>query len=244
MKLAIIMPALNEEACIASTLNAIPAGVAAQIVVVDNGSSDCTAEMARRCGASVVSEPRRGYGRACLTGLAHLRDDIEAVAILDADGADDASNLPHMLALIKRGTADFVTTARVLGTAHRYLSLQQRLGNWLACQLMWLATGHRYRDCGPMRAIRRDALARLQMSDPTWGWNVEMQMKAVWRGLRIRELPVEYRARLAGQSKISGSLIGSLRAGARIIITIARLWSARPGCLSCATCATPSKQSY
>jgi glycosyltransferase involved in cell wall biosynthesis len=222
VKLAIIIPALNEEGSVAATIQRIPAGLARQIIVVDNGSTDATAERARAAGATVVTEPRRGYGQACLTGLAHLHDDIDAVAILDADGADDSSRLPEMVQFIESGAADFVLSARVLDDAHRYLSPQQRFGNWLACVLMGLVVGHRYRDCGPMRVIRRDSLERLRMHDPTWGWNVEMQMKAARQGLRIREVPVTYGARTAGKSKISGSLVGTVRAGVKIIATIAR----------------------
>jgi glycosyltransferase involved in cell wall biosynthesis len=228
MKLAIIMPALNEAGCIADTLRSIPAGLASQIIVADNGSTDATADMARQRGVTVVTEPRRGYGQACLAGFTQLADDIELVAILDADGADDPSQLVTMKQLIENGDADFVLGARLLGDSRRHLSPQQRFGNWLACRLMRLATGHSYRDCGPMRMLRRSALDKLQMQDPTWGWNVEMQMKAVWHRLRIRELPVEYKARAAGKSKISGSLVGSVRAGAKIITIIFRLWMSKP----------------
>jgi glycosyltransferase involved in cell wall biosynthesis len=225
MNLAIILPARNEEDCIAGTLLRIPAGLAGQIIVVDNGSTDRTADRARQAGGvEVVAEPRRGYGRACLTGLARLRDEIDAVAVLDADGADDSRNLTAMLALIGQGEADLVLSARRLGDARDNLSVPQRFGNWLACTLIRWLWGYRYSDLGPMRVIRRDALQRLEMTDPTWGWNVEMQVKAIERGLRIREVPVTYGKRVAGRSKISGSVTGTVRAGAKILGTIGRLW--------------------
>ncbi len=244
MNLAIIIPALNEEGSIAGTLARLPAGLAQQIIVVDNGSTDRTAMVARAAGVEVVHEPRRGYGQACLTGLAHLRRDIDAVAILDADGSDDSSRLPEFVQLIESRAADFVVSARTLGDARRHLSPQQRFGNWLACWLMRLAVGHRYRDCGPMRVLRRDALDRLQMRDTTWGWNVEMQMKAARAGLKIREVPVTYGARAAGQSKISGSVIGTVRAGVKIVVTIGSLaWQIYVGrlCGSALPDAAPSR---
>ena len=224
MNLAIILPARDEEGSIVRTLRAIPSGIARQVVVVDNGSTDRTAAAARGAGAEVVLEPCRGYGRACLAGLERLRDGIDAVAILDADGADDSSRLPEMLALVERGEADLVLGARRLGDARQNLAPPQRFGNWLAVALIRWFWGHRYSDMGPMRVIRRDALDRLGMADTTWGWNVEMQVKAVTQGLRILELPVAYHQRIAGESKISGSLTGTVRAGVKILGTIGRLW--------------------
>lgn len=218
------MPALNEAGCIVETLQRIPCALQAQVIVVDNGSTDETAALARASGVTVVQEPRRGYGQACLTGLAQLAPEIEAVAIVDADGSDDTTRLPEMLSVIERGEADFVLSARVLDDARRHLSPQQRFGNWLACWLIALLWGHRYRDMGPMRVLHRAALARLDMRDTTWGWNVEMQIKAIERGLRIVEVPVRYGERRAGKSKISGSLPGTLRAGSKILVTIGRYW--------------------
>jgi hypothetical protein len=223
---AVVIPALNEQDCIADTIHRIPANLAAQIIVVDNGSTDATAERARAAGAAVVSEPRRGYGQACLTGLAQLRPDIDAVAFLDADGCDDPQMLPELLAPLERGEADFVLGSRTRGDAATHLTRPQRFGNALACGLIRLGWGCRYADLGPLRVIRRDALEKLQMSDQTWGWTVEMQIKAVHAGLRIRELPVTYCPRLAGKSKISGTLAGSVRAGTKILSTIGRYWVA------------------
>ncbi len=224
MKTAIIIPALNEEQSIPAVLRSIPRGFAAQIIVVDNGSSDQTAARAREAGAEVVTEPTRGYGQACLAGLAKLRGDIEAVAFLDADGSDDPCALPQLIEPIERNEADFVVSARALGGARKNLTPQQRFGNALACALIRLFWGHRYRDLGPMRVIRREALEKLKMSDRTWGWTVEMQIKAVQHELRIHEIPVVYRERAAGKSKISGTLIGSARAGSKILATIGKRW--------------------
>jgi hypothetical protein len=224
MRTAIIIPALNEEQSIAAVLRSIPRDFAAQIIVVDNGSSDQTSARAREAGAEVVTEPKRGYGRACLAGLAQLRDDIEAVAFLDADGSDDPTALPQLLEPIERDEADFVVSARTLDGAKKHLTPQQRFGNALACGLIRLFWGHRFSDLGPMRVIRRDALEKLKMSDLTWGWTVEMQIKAVQHQLRIQEIPVVYRERAAGKSKISGTLVGSARAGAKILATIGGRW--------------------
>lgn len=222
MKLALIIPSLNEEGNVARTVARLPAGLASQLIVVDNGSTDATADRAREAGAAVVSEPRRGYGQACLAGLAMLRPDIGAVGILDADGSDDTSMLPGMLALIEKDEADMVLTARVLGDAARHLTPQQRFGNWLACWLIRVGWGYRYRDMGPMRIVRRSSFEILHMQDTTWGWNVEMQIKAVEQRLRIVEIPVVYGQRHSGESKISGNLVGTIRAGTKILATIGR----------------------
>ena len=220
MNLAIIIPALNEEDCIASTLGRIPQDLARQIIVVDNGSSDQTAARARRAGAAVVFEPHRGYGHACLAGLAKLGETIDTVAFLDADGSDDPKTLANMLELIESGDAAFILSARVLGDAKKHLSPPQRFGNWISCFLIHLIWCHRFVDCGPMRMIRRDALEQLQMTDTTWGWNVEMQIKAARNSLKVIEIPVTYGQRTAGKSKISGNIIGTVRAGIKILATI------------------------
>jgi hypothetical protein len=219
MKLAIIIPARNEAGSIGHVLQRIPAGLASQIIVADNGSSDGTAAIAAHTGATVVFEPRAGYGHACLAGLAQLRPDIDTIAILDADGSDDPQLLRQLLPL---DDIDFIVTVRTLGLAKENLSPQQRFGNWLACFLIRWLWGYRYRDLGPLRVIRRDALERLQMRDTTWGWNVEMQIKAVRHGLRIRQVDVPYGHRIAGKSKISGTISGTIRAGWKILTTIAR----------------------
>lgn len=219
--LAVLIPALNEEQAIAQVLAAIPPGLAQEVVVVDNGSTDRTAEVARSLGARVVGEPRRGYGQACLTGLAALGP-VEIVVFLDGDFSDFPEDLPALLQPILRGEADLVIGSRVLGEREAGALLpQQRLGNALATWLIRLLFGVRYTDLGPFRAIRTEALHRLGMQDRDYGWTVEMQVKAARAGLRLAEVPVRYRRRL-GTSKISGTLRGTLRAGHKIIATILR----------------------
>jgi glycosyltransferase involved in cell wall biosynthesis len=228
MNLALIIPALNEEGNVGRTIKQLPPELVSQLIVVDNGSTDATADRAKEAGAELVHEPRRGYGSACLAGLATLRPEVDAIGILDADGSDDTSVLPKMLAMIERDEADMVLSARVLGDAVRHLTPQQRFGNWLACWLIRLGWGHRYRDMGPMRVVRRSSFEQLRMQDTTWGWNVEMQIKAVEHRLRIVEVPVVYGQRHSGESKISGNFIGTLRAGTRILTTIGRYaWTKR-----------------
>ncbi|HEX6791724.1 MAG TPA: glycosyltransferase family 2 protein [Candidatus Krumholzibacteria bacterium] len=219
LRVCVVMPARNEEASIARVLDEIPRERVDRIVVADNGSTDRTAEVARARGATVVSEPVAGYGRACLKALT-AAGDAGIIVILDADYSDFPQDLPALLAPIDAGEADLVIGARVPGGAERgALPWNQRFGNALACRLMLLLYGARFTDMGPFRAIRRDALERLEMRDPTWGWNVEMQARAIIAGLRIREVPVRYRRRI-GKSKISGTVRGTIRAGTRIISTI------------------------
>ena len=222
--MAVVIPALNEERPLGQVLAELPRSAVHEIVVVDNGSSDRTAEVARAAGATVVREPRRGYGAACLAGLAHLRSrPPEVVAFLDADGSDDPAQLAEVLAPILEGRADLVIGSRVRG-GHEPGSLTavQMAGNRLAVALLGLLFGAHYTDLGPFRAIRWGALERLAMRDPDYGWTVEMQARAARAGLRSVEVPVRYRRRL-GRSKISGTLRGVLGAGWKILFTIARV---------------------
>lgn len=219
VRVCVIIPARNEDASIGLVLDEIPRECADRIVVVDNGSTDQTAEVARSRGATVVREPVAGYGRACLAGIA-AAGECDVIVVLDADHSDYPDDLPALLAPIEAGDADLVIGSRVLGGAEPgALPWNQRAGNRLACRLMLLLYGARFTDMGPFRAIRRDALMRLNMQDPTYGWNVEMQARAIIAGLRIREVPVRYRRRI-GKSKISGTVRGTFRAGTRIISTI------------------------
>jgi glycosyltransferase involved in cell wall biosynthesis len=219
----LIIPALNEARALRKVLEEIPAGVFGEIIVVDNGSTDDTATVARNAGARVVAEQRRGYGSACLAGISALPREADVVVFMDADGSDLPSDADALMEPIVQDEADLVIGSRELGAAESgSLSPHQRLGNRLAVRLVSLLYGHKYTDLGPFRAIRRSALERLGMRDTNFGWTIEMQVKAVQRGLRIAEAPVSYRKRQAGQSKISGSLLGSAAAGAKILWTVAK----------------------
>lgn len=229
---ALIIPALDEEQSIGATLSELAreaksdrlvAHTVAQVIVVDNGSVDRTVEVAREHGAQVVVEPRRGYGQACLAGLAAVRSDVAIVVFMGADGSDDPADLVRLLEPIECRRADLVIGSRVLGERQEgSLTLQQRFGNRLATSLLRIFHGARYTDLGPFRAIRSAGLRRLCMSDTNFGWTVEMQLKALRAGLSVEEVPVHYRRRRAGKSKISGSVRGGLLAGAKIIWTILR----------------------
>ncbi|MGH9804547.1 MAG: glycosyltransferase family 2 protein [Candidatus Acidiferrales bacterium] len=220
---ALIIPALDEELALGSVLDALPRGLFARVIVADNGSSDGTADVARLRGAEVVWEPRRGYGRACLAGLAALDETTEIVVFMDADGSDVPEEARQIVAPIVAGEADLVIGSRALGRAEPgSLRWAQRWGNRLAVGLIALLYGHRYTDLGPFRAIRRASLEKLGMRDPDFGWTVEMQVKALLNGLRVREIPVSYRRR-TGRSKISGTVSGTLQAGIKILWTICKL---------------------
>ena len=204
-------------------LSSLPAGLFSQVVMVDNGSTDRTAEVAQAHGATVVREPRRGYGRACLAGLAALDPNSDIVVFMDADSSDVPEEAGRLLEPIISGAADLVIGSRVLGQAEPgALAPHQRFGNRLATSLLAWLYGFRYTDLGPFRAIRADRLRQLGMRDCDFGWTVEMQVRALRSGLRVQEVPVSYRRRI-GTSKISGNLRASLAAGWKIIATILRL---------------------
>lgn len=215
---AVVIPALNEEEALPEVLRDLARWAPdAHVVVVDNGSTDRTAERAEALGATVVHQPRRGYGSACLAGFAWLsQDPPDIVVVMDGDNSDFAEDLDSLTAPIVRGDADMVLGERISQGDRGSLLPNQRFGNWLATRLIRLHTGHRYADMGPFRAVRWTSLQRLRMEDPAFGWNVEMQMKAVQRGLRIQEVPVRYRSRI-GQSKISGTVRGTVKAGIGIL---------------------------
>jgi len=222
-RVALLMPALDEQQALARLLDELPRERYARLLVVDNGSTDGTAAAARAGGAQVISEPRRGYGQACLTGLAALGGDADIIVFMDADGSDVPAEAERLLEPILRGEADLVIGSRALGRAEPgSMTWPQRWGNRLSVALIWLLFGHRYTDLGPFRAIRRESLEELGMRDTNFGWTAEMQVKAVLRGLRVQEVPVSYRRRV-GRSKISGTVSGVLRAGAKIIWTIGKL---------------------
>jgi glycosyltransferase involved in cell wall biosynthesis len=219
-RVALIIPALDEEEAIGLVLAEVPPLVC-EVIVVDNGSRDRTPEVARAAGARVVREPRRGYGQACLTGIAAARG-ADVFAFLDGDHSDYPAQLSRVLAPILAGEADLVIGSRRQGRRAPGAQLWHAdLGTRLCVLLMNLLIGTRATDLGPFRAISAPALARLEMRDKNFGWTVEMQVKAARRGLRVAEVPVDYRRRL-GRSKVSGTLLGSFRAGAKILGTIAR----------------------
>ena len=219
----IVIPALNEAQSIGEVLRQLPPGRARRVVVVDNGSTDGTAEAARAAGAEVLSEPRRGYGRACWTGIEHVcKDPPDILAFVDADLSDFPGELLRILEPIEAGRADLVIGTRLGGGLEKgALTPAQHFGNILAPTLIQLLYGHRYGDLGPFRAIRFPELLSLGMRDRGFGWTVEMQIRALQRGLRPADVPVSYRRRI-GKSKISGTLGGSFHAGRVILWTIFR----------------------
>lgn len=222
----VIIPALDEEAALPGVLAELKSVPVRRVIVADNGSRDRTREVARQGGAVVVDEPHRGYGAACLRGLAECRKDApEVVVFMDADGSDDPAEVSRLILPIQRGEADLVLGSRVLPGGRLEpgaLSAQARAGNLVATTMIRLLYGVRFTDLGPYRAARWAALESLDMRDRDWGWTAEMQVKAVRRGLRTVEVPTSWRRRRAGRSKISGTLRGVAGAGYKILTTIAR----------------------
>ncbi len=218
-KISVIIPAYNEEESIPRVLSDLPKDRLHQIIVVDNHSTDRTSEVARENGATVVYEKRRGYGQACLSGMAAL-DNPDIVVFLDGDYSDFPEEIDLLLEPILKGEADFTVGSRmILDESRKALLPQARYGNQLAVFLIRLFFGFRFTDLGPFRAIRYESLLGIGMRDKNFGWTVEMQIKAVQKGLRIREVPVRYRMRI-GVSKITGTVSGTLGAGTKIIYTI------------------------
>ncbi len=218
----VIIPAFNEEGAIAQVVHAIPSDCVSEIVVVDNGSTDATAAQARGAGATVLSELERGYGAACLCGIAYAMEKSPAIiAFLDGDYSDCPEELPSLLHPIVHDNIDLVIGSRMLGQREPGAMLPQAMfGNWLATTLIRVLWGARFTDLGPFRAIRTSSLMALQMNDRTFGWTVEMQVKAAKQKLRCREIPVRYRKRAAGSSKVTGSFTGTMKASYKILFTI------------------------
>ncbi|MGD8633053.1 MAG: glycosyltransferase family 2 protein [Anaerolineales bacterium] len=222
MKTALIIPALNEESVIGQVLAEIPRDFSGQTIVVDNGSSDGTADEAGAAGFRVIYEPRHGYGYACMAGYL-AADDADILVFMDGDGADNPAQIPALVQPIEQDLADLVLGSRELGSAEPGALLPQaRIGNWIAARLMHLLYGLRVSDLGPFRAVRREVLDALEMQEMIYGWTTEMMVKAAKHGFRIQEVPVDYRQRLGGQSKISGTLRGTFSAGYHILGTTFR----------------------
>lgn len=228
--ISVVIPALNEENAIAKVIADIPKNVSTpdghtgaivqEIIVVDNGSTDNTAAIAAQNGARIVDEPRRGYGYACLAGITALEAaPPDIVVFLDGDYSDYPADLPRLLQPILEGIADLVIGARKAYNAQEALLPQARFGNWLACLLIRRFYGVRYTDLGPFRAIRYPQLLMLNMQDKTFGWTVEMQLKAAKQAIPVCEIPVHYRKRI-GTSKITGTVTGSIKAGYKILATL------------------------
>lgn len=227
MRIDVIIPAFNEEQSIGRVLAEIPAGLVREVIVVDNNSSDQTGAVAAAAGATVLRESRPGYGHACLAGMAHAfarpaAEQADIIVFLDGDYSDYPADMTALVQPIIRGEADMVIGSRALGERENGSMLPQQLfGNWLATTLLRWFYGARFTDLGPFRAIRREALQRIGMQDTTYGWTVEMQLKAAKLGLRSTEVPVRYRRRI-GVSKVSGTVKGTLGAGYKILWTIFR----------------------
>lgn len=228
---SLIIPALDEEGAIGAVVAGFvalrdPAGAPAldEVVVADNGSRDRTAEVARAAGATVVEERRRGYGSACLRGLRHLAERAAGppaiVVFADGDGSNAPGDLATLIAPLRSGVVDLVIGARVRPADRGALTFPQRFGNQLATGLIRSIYGARFSDLGPYRAVTWPALTRIGMVDPDYGWTVEMQVKAAKLGLRYTEVAVENRVRIAGRSKVAGTVRGVVGAGRKIIGTI------------------------
>ena len=219
-KISIIIPALNEEESIGRVLNDIPGEIVEEVIVVDNGSSDNTVTVSKGLGVNVILEPLKGYGAACLRGISILKQDTDIVVFLDADYSDYPQDLHTVVKPIIDDDAEMVIGSRMSGAREKGALLPQAIfGNKLATFLIRLFWGFKYTDLGPFRAIKYRDLLALNMIDKNFGWTVEMQIKALKKGLRIAEVPVRYRKRI-GKSKITGTFSGTVRAGVKIIYTI------------------------
>ncbi len=229
MHTLVIIPAFNEARAIGRVIGDIPSDLVDEIVVVNNASTDATERNARAAGATVLTELRQGYGYACLRGIDYAKmKQPDIVVFLDGDYSDHPDEMPRLVDPIRRDAADFVLGSRIRGETEPGAMLPQaQIGNRVACTLMRWIWGADYTDLGPFRAIRFRDLLALDMQDKTFGWTIEMQIKAVQAGLRIREVPVSYRRRV-GVSKITGTVSGTVKASAKILWTIGRFALAPP----------------
>lgn len=224
-KTVVIIPALNEERSIGQVIGDIPRDLATEIVVVDNGSTDSTAQVASDSGVTVIDEGRMGYGQACLAGISYIKSSSympDIIVFLDGDYSDYPQEMKTLISPITEDGYDLVIGSRTIGERQKGALLPQALvGNYVATRLIKLFYGVSFTDLGPFRAIRYDKLLSLGMRDRTFGWTVEMQIKAAKKGLRCAEVPVSYRKRI-GTSKITGTITGSFMAGVKIIWMIFR----------------------
>lgn len=224
-KTVVIIPALNEERSIGQVIGDIPRDLVTEIVVVDNGSTDSTAQVASDSGATVIDEGRMGYGQACLAGISYIKSSSympDIIVFLDGDYSDYPQEIKDLISPITEDGYDLVIGSRTIGERQKGALLPQALvGNYVATRLIKLFYGVSFTDLGPFRAIRYDKLLSLGMRDRTFGWTVEMQIKAAKKGLRCAEVPVSYRKRI-GASKITGTIAGSVMAGVKIIWMIFR----------------------
>lgn len=226
-QISVIIPALNERESIGRVVASMPWSLIAECIVVDNGSSDGTDEVARAAGARVVYAPR-GYGSACKAGAQAAILTSSVLVYLDGDGSDDINDLARIVAPIQDGTADFVVGSRIRGQAQAGSMLgSQIFAAHLVSFLVRILQGVRYSDMGPFRAIRRSSFEKLPMSEMTYGWNLEMQIRAAQHKLRIVEIPVSYHCRIGGVSKVSGNLGASLKAATRILGVVFRIGMSR-----------------
>lgn len=229
----VLIPAWNEEKSLPLVLQALPQNWVRQVIVCNNGSQDQTAAVAKAAGAIVVDQPERGYGNACLAGMRYLKglppsEQPDIVVFLDGDFSDYPEELPNVVAPILKDKKDMVIGSRLLGGMEPgAMTPPQRFGNWLAPALIRLFYGYRFSDLGPFRAIRWDKLLALDMRDRNFGWTVEMQVKAAKMRYACTEVPVRYRKRAAGQSKVSGTIKGTVLAGWKIVATIFWEWLRR-----------------
>ena len=223
MQISIIIPALNEAESIGHVVAEMPWDQIAECLVVDNGSTDGTPEIARAAGARVISS-QRGYGAACLAGSIAAAPDSAVLVYMDGDGSDIIADLHRLVGPIAADEADFVIGSRIRGTREPGSMLpSQVFAGWVVGTLLRWFQGVHYTDMGPFRAIRRSSLQAMGMSELTYGWNLEMQIKAAQQGLRIREITVDYRRRIGGVSKVSGDWKASVKAAARILEVLWRV---------------------
>jgi glycosyltransferase involved in cell wall biosynthesis len=220
----VIIPAFNEQNAVCNVISEIPLKLVNEVIVVNNGSTDNTVEQALSCGAVVLEEPRKGYGHACLKGIDYLKNKqiniFDIVIFIDADYSDYPSEMTKLVEPIQTNQADMVIGSRALGSKEKgSMTLQQVFGNWLATSLLKLLYKVKFTDLGPFRSIRFDKLLQIDMQDKTYGWTVEMQLKAAKQGLKCMEVPVNYRRRI-GKSKVSGTVKGTIMAGYKILWTI------------------------